>query len=61
MPKSKLSTCIGLLEERLRVRLIHRSTRRFSVTEIGQAYHAHGKAMVVEAKAAAEAIENQPR
>lgn len=57
MPKSKLSRRIGLLEERLGVRLIQRSTRRFSVTEIGQTYHAHCKAMVVEAEAAAEAIE----
>ena len=36
MQKSKLSRRIGLLEERLGVRLIQRSTRRFSVTEIGQ-------------------------
>ena len=36
MPKSKLSRRIALLEERLGVRLIQRSTRRFSVTEVGQ-------------------------
>ena len=53
MPKSKLSRRIALLEERLGVRLIQRSTRRFSVTEIGQTYYAHCKAMLVEAEAAA--------
>ncbi|MFH7572044.1 LysR family transcriptional regulator, partial [Pseudomonas syringae group genomosp. 7] len=36
MPKSKLSRRTALLEERLGVRLIQRSTRRFSVTEVGQ-------------------------
>ena len=35
MPKSKLSRRIALLEERLGVRLIHRSSRRFAVTELG--------------------------
>ena len=57
MPKSKLSRRIALLEERLGVRLIQRSTRRFAVTEIGQNYYAHCKAMLVEAQAAQEAIE----
>jgi DNA-binding transcriptional LysR family regulator len=31
----------ALLEERLGVRLIQRSTRRFSVTEVGQDYYRH--------------------
>ncbi len=64
MPKSKLSRRIALLEERLGVRLIQRSTRRFSVTEIGQTFYAHCKAMLVEAEAAEEAIEvtrSEPR
>lgn len=57
IPKSKLSRRIALLEERLGVRLLQRSTRRFSVTEIGQTYYAHCKAMLVEAAAAQEAID----
>ncbi|MFC5570297.1 LysR family transcriptional regulator [Lysobacter yangpyeongensis] len=57
MPKSKLSRRIALLEERLGVRLIQRSTRHFSVTEVGQTFHAHCRAMLVEAEAAEEAIE----
>lgn len=56
MPKSKLSRRVALLEERLGVRLIQRSTRRFTVTEIGQTYYTHCKAMLVEAQAAEEAI-----
>ncbi|WP_028008055.1 LysR family transcriptional regulator [Solimonas flava] len=57
LPKSTLSRRIGLLEARLGVRLIQRSTRRFSVTELGQTYYAHCKAMLVEADAAQESIE----
>ena len=49
MPKSKLSRRISGLEERLGVRLLNRSTRRFSVTDIGRTYYAHCKAMLVEA------------
>lgn len=64
MPKSKLSRRIALLEQRLGVRLLHRSTRRFSVTEVGQAFYVHCKAMLIEAEAAAEAVEltrSEPR
>ena len=64
VPKSKLSRRIALLEERLGVRLIQRSTRHFSVTPIGQTFYAHCKAMLVEAEAAQEAIDltrSEPR
>lgn len=64
VPKSKLSRRIALLEERLGVRLIQRSTRHFSVTDIGQDYYSHCKAMLVEAEAAQEVIErtrSEPR
>lgn len=57
MPRSKLSRRIGLLEERLGVRLIQRSTRRFAATELGREYHRHCLAVLVEAEAAQEAIE----
>lgn len=56
-PKSKLSRRVASLEERLGVRLIQRSTRHFSVTEIGQEYYRHCLAMLVEAESAAEVIE----
>ncbi|HYG06108.1 MAG TPA: LysR family transcriptional regulator [Stenotrophomonas sp.] len=56
MPKSKLSRRIALLESRLGVRLIQRSTRHFSVTEPGQDYYRHCKAMLDQAEAAEEAV-----
>jgi len=56
MPKSKLSRRIAALEDRLGVRLIHRTTRQFTVTEVGQTYYEHCKAMLVEAESAQEAI-----
>ncbi|MGE0210391.1 MAG: LysR family transcriptional regulator [Parvibaculaceae bacterium] len=56
IPKSRLSRRMQVLEERLGVRLIQRSTRRFSVTEAGREFHAHCVAMLVEADAAEEAI-----
>lgn len=57
IPKSTLSRRVAALEERLGVRLLHRSTRRFFVTETGHEYHKHCVAMLVEADAAREAIE----
>src|SRR5271169_3771113 len=57
MPRSRLSRRIGLLEDRLGARLVQRSTRRFSVTELGQEYHRHCVAMVAEASAAQEVID----
>ena len=55
-PKSKLSRRIAQLEERLGVRLIQRTTRQFTVTEVGQTFYRHCKAMLVEAEAAQEAV-----
>ncbi|QID17558.1 LysR family transcriptional regulator [Nitrogeniibacter mangrovi] len=57
MPKSRLSRRVAALEERLGVRLLHRSTRRFFVTETGQAFYRHCVAMLVEADAAREVVE----
>lgn len=57
MPRSRLSRRLALLEERLGVRLVQRSTKRFSVTEIGRDYHRPCLAMLVEAEAAEEAID----
>jgi DNA-binding transcriptional LysR family regulator len=57
VPKSKLSRRVAALEERLGVRLVQRSTRKFSVTELGQNYYQHCKAMLVEAEAAQEVID----
>ncbi|MCK7548387.1 LysR substrate-binding domain-containing protein [Marinobacter koreensis] len=64
IPKSKLSRRVALLEDRLDTRLINRSTRRFSVTELGKEYYRHCLAMLVEADAAQELIDrsrSEPR
>lgn len=57
IPKSTLSRRLTLLEERLGVQLIQRSTRQFTMTEIGQTYYEHCKAMLIEAEAAQAAID----
>ncbi len=59
IPKSKLSRRIRALEASLGVRLLQRSTRHVSVTEVGQAYYQHCRAMLVEAEAAQEAIDSR--
>lgn len=51
-PKSKLSRRVAGLEERLGVRLIERSSRRFRVTDIGQKYYERCRAMLAEAERA---------
>src|ERR1700757_2260395 len=57
LTKSKLSRRVALLEEHLGVRLIQRSTRRLSLTEAGRAFHEHCAAILVEAEAAQQAVE----
>jgi DNA-binding transcriptional LysR family regulator len=56
-PKSKLSRRIARLEEQLGVRLLNRSTRHVTVTEIGRIYYTHCRAMLVQAETAQGAIE----
>ncbi len=46
LPKSTLSRRVAGLEDRLGVRLIERSTRRFSVTEVGQEFYRHCQAVL---------------
>lgn len=57
IPKSRLSRRIALLEERLGVRLIQRSTRTFAVTELGQEYYDQCLSMLAGAEAAQDVIE----
>lgn len=51
-PKSKLSRRIAGLEERLGLRLIERSSRRFRVTDTGQAFYERCRAILAEAEQA---------
>ncbi len=57
-PKSKLSRRIAALEGRLGLRLIERSSRRFRVTEVGQAFYERCRAILAEAEQA-EALVTQ--
>jgi DNA-binding transcriptional LysR family regulator len=59
-PKSKLSRRVARLEDRLGVRLIERSTRRFRVTDVGQAFFERCRSMMIEAEGA-EAITAETR
>jgi DNA-binding transcriptional LysR family regulator len=51
-PKSTLSRRVAALEARLGVRLIERSTRRFRVTEVGQAFHERCRLLMLDAQQA---------
>ncbi|WP_430389717.1 LysR substrate-binding domain-containing protein [Dyella sp. 20L07] len=64
IPKSRLSKRIAQLEERLGVRLLQRTTRRFVVTEVGERFYGHCRAVLEEARAAQEAVDelrSEPR
>jgi DNA-binding transcriptional LysR family regulator len=62
--KSAASAHVQRLEERLGVRLLHRTTRRISLTEAGAAYYRHCARIVAEAESAeqaARALQREPR
>ena len=54
LPKSRLSRRIAQLEADLGVRLLERSTRRLTVTEVGREVHAQAVTAVAAAEAATE-------
>jgi DNA-binding transcriptional LysR family regulator len=51
VPKSRVSRRVALLEERLGVRLLERSTRSLHVTEVGQQVYEHARTVIDEADA----------
>ena len=46
--KTAVSRMVGTLEERLGVRLLHRTTRRLSLTQEGEVFHERCKAVLAE-------------
>ncbi len=56
IPKSRLSRRVAELEARLDARLLHRTTRKLTLTDVGERYYRHCAAMLVEAEAAEEAV-----
>jgi len=64
LPKSRLSRRVAELEARLGVRLLQRTTRKLSLTAVGELYHRHCVAVRDEAEAATEAmaqVQTEPR
>jgi DNA-binding transcriptional LysR family regulator len=50
LPKSSVSRAVARLEAAYKARLVERTTRKVTLTEIGEALHAHCRAMVAEAE-----------
>jgi DNA-binding transcriptional LysR family regulator len=64
LPKSRLSRRVADLEERIGVRLLQRTTRKLSLTAVGEQYYRHCVAMREDAQAAEEAVaqaQTEPR
>ena len=64
VPKSRLSRRVAELENQLGVRLLQRTTRKLSLTAVGEVYYRHCAAMRTEAQAAADAVarvQSEPR
>jgi DNA-binding transcriptional LysR family regulator len=59
MPKSRLSRHIAALEARLDTRLIQRTTRQFNVTDIGEVFYQHARALIDEMESAEAAVERK--
>ncbi len=56
LPKSTLSKRVAELEDALQARLIHRSSRSFTLTDVGRDFYEHARASIIEAEAAQDAV-----
>jgi DNA-binding transcriptional LysR family regulator len=56
IPKTTVSRKVEELETRLGVRLLHRTTRKMSLTEAGQAYYEHCERIIAEIEEAERAV-----
>jgi DNA-binding transcriptional LysR family regulator len=56
MPKSTVSRKVSELEERLKARLLQRTTRKLSLTDVGRTYYEHSARIVAEVEDAERAV-----
>jgi len=61
IPKSRLSRHIQQLEARLDARLIQRTSRQFTITDVGKEFFRHAKAVVEEVSAAEASVKQRKR
>lgn len=59
VPKSRLSRHVKQLEERMETKLIHRTTRQFKVTEVGEVFYEHARRMVDQMHVAENAVKQK--
>lgn len=56
VPKSTVSKRVAELEADLQARLIHRTSRSFSLTEVGRDFYEHARAALIETEAAEASV-----
>lgn len=56
VPKSTVSKRVAELEAGLQARLIHRTSRSFSLTEVGRDFYEHARAALIETEAAEASV-----
>lgn len=59
MPKSTVSKRVAELESQLQVRLIHRTSRSFTMTELGRDFYEHARAALIETEAAEAVVRSR--
>lgn len=59
VPKSTISKRVAALEDELGVRLIHRTSRSFVLTDTGRDFHEHARAALIETEAAENAVRSR--
>jgi DNA-binding transcriptional LysR family regulator len=59
IPKSTVSKRVAELEADLGIRLIHRTSRSFVLTDVGKEFYDHARAAVIEAEAAESVVQRR--